>query len=461
MVGSSFAAAFFVHRLLQRRPGAKIAIVERGAAHSYHDQVTARDRIPDVTDRMVSISGNPKKRWVFYIGHGGGSNFWAGQTPRMLPADFTVAAPRGDEAGWPIGYDDLEPYYCEAEEIIGVAGEVSPLFPRSRPYGHPAHKGNDLDRRLAELYPASFLIAPCARTTDGTDNRPPCCNNGVCISCPVDAKFRILNEMSRLFSAQNVDLLLGHEARLVDVKAGMASGVLVKSGNGREELLRAETVFLGANGIFNPIILQRSGLADDEFTGRGITEQLGLYADVFLKDARSFNGTTHITGISFHGCFDQSGRRPRYLVENRNSPPSFRFEKDRLLNKARLKIVMEGQVSLADRVWLDGETVRVHTSPKRRVIDDLEAVRRDFSAWINPVGVERIDFASELEETQSHIQCSTRMSASPNQGVVDHRLVHHRVRNLLVGGSSVFPNCPPSNPSLTIAALSLRAAALL
>ena len=42
--------------------------------------------------------------------------------------------------------------------------------------------------------------------------------------------------------------------------------------------------------------------------------------------------------------------------------------------------------------------------------------------------------------------------------MIDAAHVHHRVRNLMVVGSSVFPTCPNANPSLTVAALSLRAA---
>jgi len=36
--------------------------------------------------------------------------------------------------------------------------------------------------------------------------------------------------------------------------------------------------------------------------------------------------------------------------------------------------------------------------------------------------------------------------------------VHHAVRNLVVVGSSVFPTGPCANPSLTVAAMSLRSA---
>lgn len=53
------------------------------------------------------------------------------------------------------------------------------------------------------------------------------------------------------------------------------------------------------------------------------------------------------------------------------------------------------------------------------------------------------------------------MGLDPSNSVVDVRQIHHRLRNLVVVGSSVFPTCPPANPSLTVAALSLRSANLI
>jgi choline dehydrogenase-like flavoprotein len=41
---------------------------------------------------------------------------------------------------------------------------------------------------------------------------------------------------------------------------------------------------------------------------------------------------------------------------------------------------------------------------------------------------------------------------------VDKDLRHHQYRNLLVLGGSAFPTITPSNPTITLAALSLRAA---
>lgn len=58
----------------------------------------------------------------------------------------------------------------------------------------------------------------------------------------------------------------------------------------------------------------------------------------------------------------------------------------------------------------------------------------------------------------SHHLGTTRMSADPTTGVVDENCRVHGVKNLYVAGSSVFPTAGHANPTLTIAAMSLRLA---
>jgi len=56
---------------------------------------------------------------------GGTTMHWEAKTPRMLPADFKTASDYGQGLNWPLGYDDLEPYYREAEREIGVSADVA------------------------------------------------------------------------------------------------------------------------------------------------------------------------------------------------------------------------------------------------------------------------------------------------------------------------------------------------
>ena len=55
-----------------------------------------------------------------------------------------------------------------------------------------------------------------------------------------------------------------------------------------------------------------------------------------------------------------------------------------------------------------------------------------------------------------HHMGGTRMSDSPDQGIVDQNLRVHGTRNLYVGGSSVFPSGGYANSTLTIVQLSVR-----
>jgi len=60
--------------------------------------------------------------------------------------------------------------------------------------------------------------------------------------------------------------------------------------------------------------------------------------------------------------------------------------------------------------------------------------------------------------TGSHHLGTARMSASPQQGVVDTDCKVHSVANLYIGGSAVFPTSGANTPTLTIVALALRLA---
>ncbi|HXE80397.1 MAG TPA: GMC oxidoreductase [Vicinamibacterales bacterium] len=61
-------------------------------------------------------------------------------------------------------------------------------------------------------------------------------------------------------------------------------------------------------------------------------------------------------------------------------------------------------------------------------------------------------------EDNAHPMGATRMSREPRSGVVDADCRVHALSNLYVAGSSVFPSGGQANPTLTIAALSLRLA---
>lgn len=69
--------------------------------------------------------------WDWWNGNcvGGATNFMSGFFHRMKPDDFRLLSafgpvPGGNLADWPIGYDDLEPWYDLVERRVGVSGKV-------------------------------------------------------------------------------------------------------------------------------------------------------------------------------------------------------------------------------------------------------------------------------------------------------------------------------------------------
>ena len=59
------------------------------------------------------------------IGVGGTTLHYQGESHRIHPTSFKTKSKFGKGYDWPIEYKDLDPYYSEAEKIIGVAGPKS------------------------------------------------------------------------------------------------------------------------------------------------------------------------------------------------------------------------------------------------------------------------------------------------------------------------------------------------
>ena len=57
-----------------------------------------------------------------------------------------------------------------------------------------------------------------------------------------------------------------------------------------------------------------------------------------------------------------------------------------------------------------------------------------------------------------HVMGTTKMSYSSENGIVDKNLKHHKIDNLFITGSSVFPSGGAVGPTFTIIGLSIRLA---
>jgi choline dehydrogenase-like flavoprotein len=464
VVGTGFASSFFLHEYLKHaRSNERILVLERGERKDHAWQIEHRRSSAARESETFVGTGDPAKQWTFTIGFGGGSNCWWGGTPRMLPNDFRLRSLYGVGRDWPIGYGDLEPYYEEAEELMRISGpDDGAPFPRRRPYPLPPHRFTAVDRLLKQRFPDSFFVQPTARSSVATEQRPRCCANNVCTICPIGAKFTIANGLGAVYEDPRVTLRLQSEVLTVETEGGKASGVAYAGAHG-VEAVGADLVVLGANGIFNPYILLKSGLHADA-VGKGVTEQISIEATAYLDGVENFDGSTSITG---HGYMLYDGmhraRNSGCLIETHNVP-SFRTEPGRWRQVLPLRLIFEDLpdprnfVSVSD----DRRRPRVHFAGYHDyAYKGIEWAKTRLPQILEGLPVERVEFADRPNPTEAHVIGGTVMGRNPDDSVVDSDLIHHKVRNLVILGSGVFPSCAPANPTLTLSALALRSAARL
>src|SRR6266536_2224027 len=126
--------------------GKRILILERG-------DFVPREKA-NWDPQLVNVEGhyNTKESWLdkdgkdlhphtnYYVG--GNTKFYGSALFRLRKEDFgEIRHHHGVSPAWPISYDELEPYYAEAERIYHVHGQQGedPTEPwRSAPFPHPA-----------------------------------------------------------------------------------------------------------------------------------------------------------------------------------------------------------------------------------------------------------------------------------------------------------------------------------
>lgn len=109
---------------------------------------------------------------------------------------------------------------------------------------------------------------------------------------------------------------------------------------------------------------------------------------------------------------------------------------------------------------LDKRSVRVAVEALDAELRRLDMGHVEIAPWLYDSGVawKTDPLISSHHIGGYHHMGTTRMSATARTGVVDEHCQVHGVGNLFVAGSSVFPTSGWANPTLTIAALSLRLA---
>lgn len=462
VIGSGFGSLFFLRKYLELRPQDRVLIVERGDHHPIEWQLRNFKNSTIDNHDTYRLRGASKKPWAFTIALGGSTNCWWALSPRFHPSDFRIRTLTGAGVDWPIAYEDLQPYYAEAEEIMLIAGpdDLGRYYPGADGYPQPAHRLSTADRLMHDAPGSLHFAVPSARLSQPVGDRARCCSTANCWLCPTGAKFSALNGMRDVLDHPGVTISLNSRATAIDTAGGVATGVRFTR-EGREYLAKGDLVVLGANAIHAPDIFNRSGIPGYG-AGRFLGEKMLAKIEVDLDGLDHFDGGTATTG--FNITLLEEGRAADrgmavYYFDNRFGEHGLRMEKNRWRQTLPVSIYVEDNFAYENGVFDEGEDEPVvrfsgFSDYCRRGLD--YAMER-LPAILAPLPVESIRF-TQVWPTLGHVQGTLRMGASIADSVIDRDHLSHAARNLVVVGTSTFPTSGSVNPSLTAAAMSLRAA---
>ena len=508
IVGSGIAGVTIAYLLANK--GYDVEIFEKGPDYPYPHLPQFRERVlyqyanpiyqlpKDLQDLVLSgnYPGNPDEER--YLGLGGSATHWGAIALRIPPQDFKTRSLYGYGQDWPLSYDDLEPYYCDAEELLGVSGTNAdnPFAPhRSRPYPLPPFALSYDDRVLAERLRAHGIVLHTtaqARTRLPYDKRPGCMNFGTCLVCPIGVRYSPTHHLVRAVDTGRCKVRVNTSVRRIVVdKSGRARALVYQpNGAATEQEHEAKVIIVAAGAIESARLLLLSssdrhadGLRHGEHVGQHLVFHHEWRAQLRYKDNFFAENVGFETGQS-HQFLDPPGRgRHGGIKVGFSSKYGYLYLSPLPFDRYVTLETVEQMKTV--RRWrqlnLQGETL---DSPKKFVA--LSEKRDRFGDPFPHVHYESSDFDHETyrlaQQIFDKVVAATRPEQADLAGVDDgyYSAFHHMgtcrmgfdVRdsvvnrfggfhgspNLFVVGSGNFTSSTTVNPTLTIAALAIRAA---
>jgi len=503
IIGSGAGGGTLAYRLAPS--GKKILLLERG------------DYVPREADnwnpRPVNVEGKyqAKESWRDKDGKplhphinywvGGNTKFYGAALFRLRQQDFgEIRHHGGISPAWPIGYDELEPYYAEAEQIYQVHGErgEDPTEPQaSGAYPHPAVSHEPRIQQLADHFAAHglrpFHVPLGVMLNESSPRRSKCIRCGTCdgFPCLVQAKSDAqVCCVDPALDYANVTLVTGaYVSRLETDSSGRQVTRVHVQRDGATETYSGDLVVVSCGAINSAALLLRSasdrhpnGLANgSDVVGR---HYMGHINSVLMAISKCPNPTVfqktlgvndfyfgseeweHPMGhISFVGKLDGvtlSAGAPKLA-------PGFTLE---LMAKHSLDfwLTSEDLPDPNNRVTLnpDGEIVLSYTPNNgeghKRLIAKLESLmQQQASCPVHGKSCHVGLFSRNLFVGQriplagvAHQNGTIRFGRDPKSSALDPSCKAHEVDNLYVVDGGFFPSSAAVNPALTIMANALR-----
>jgi choline dehydrogenase-like flavoprotein len=503
IIGSGAGGGTLVYRLASS--GKKILILERG------DYVPREKE--NWSTRAVNLEAryNTRETWRDKDGKelhphtnyfvGGNTKFYGAALFRLREEDFGQLKHHGGiSPAWPITYDELEPYYTQAENLYHVHGTrgEDPTEPHaSEPFPHPAisHEPRiqQLHDDLAALGCRPFHVPLGVMLNETNPRRSPCIRCATCDGhpCLVNAKSDAqVCAVDPALEHSNVTLLTNaFVARLETSASGREITRVHVRRNGHDEVFSANIVVSSCGAINSAALLLRSrsdkhpkGLANaSDVVGR---HYMGHINSVLMAISKCPNPTVFqktlaindyylgsedwefpMGHISFVGKLDADTLRAGAPA----IAPGWTLD---LMARHSLDfwLTSEDLPDPNNRVTLDRDNnivlsyVPNNEEGHKRLIAKLKQLMKATTKCAHH-GHECHQglFARSLYAGQriplagvAHQNGTIRFGNDPQTSALDRNCRAHDVNNLYVVDASFFPSSGAVNPALTIMANALR-----
>jgi len=506
VIGSGAGGGSLVHRLAPS--GRRVLLLERGG-------YLPRER-DNWDSTAVFVRGDYRAPEFWYDKHGdkfppevnyyvgGNTKFYGAALFRLRPQDFgEIRHHGGVSPAWPLSYDDLEPYYTEAERLYlvhGRRGEDPTEGPASAeyPYAPVRHEPRiqQLSDDLEKLGLRPFHL-PIGVNLD-QDAEGKAVHTSVCIRCDrVDGFPCLVNGKSDAqvicvdpaLAHDNVELIThAHVQRLETDETGRTvTGVVTTLGDGSTAVFTGDIVVVACGAVNSAVLLLRSagdrhpnGLANgSDVVGRHYMRHNNLALMAVSKEPNPtrFQKTLAVNdwyfgaddwdhplgGIQMLGKSDAEqikGEAPRWA--GAGLAPKMPFE-TMAHHAVDFWLCAEDLPDRDNRVTVDGDGAIHLALDEKNNIEPLNRLRHKLQGMLDHLGMHPhlLDHSLYLHKMMpigatAHQAGTVRFGTDPATSALNVHCRAHEVDNLYVVDTSFFPSVGAVNPSLTAIANALR-----
>jgi len=432
---------------------------------------------------------------------GGNTKFYGAALFRLRREDFcTIRHHGGISPAWPIQYDELEPYYTQAEHfyhVHGDRGEDPTDPPASAPYPHPAVSHEPRIQQLADDFAAAGLRpfhTPLGVMLDEKNPaRSKCirCNTCDGFPCLVYAKSdaQVLG-VDPALEYPNVCLMTNAYVERLDTSASgrEVTGVVVRQ-NGATAIYTADIIVVSCGAINSAALLLRSandrhprGLANgSDVVGRHYMGHINsiLMAVSKCPNPVIFQKTLSVNDFYFGdgdwkypmGHISFVGKLDGVTLSAGAPAIAPGFTLDLMANHSLdFWLTSEDLPDAENRVTLDrdGNIVLSYRNNNdeghRRLIERLKQLMKQLTKCaVHGHDCHQGLFSRNLFVGQriplagvAHQNGTIRFGNNPATSALDRNCKAHELDNLYVVDGGFFPSSGAVNPALTIMANALR-----